>query len=70
MLARAMSVNGLDQLVAVRILRSPTIGQFPPRIRLAVLALRLVGLAWVWNAFTLVLATLALLLLTGFLLIS
>lgn len=51
-LARAMTINGLDRLLTLRLLRSPTIGQSPERIRLAVGAVALMLSMWISNTAT------------------
>lgn len=49
LLARAMSVNGLDRRVALAVLRSRLIGQSPARIRLAVGATAALLSMWISN---------------------
>ncbi len=49
LLARAMTVNGLDRRVAVGILRSPAIAQSPARIRIAVGAATFLLSMWISN---------------------
>jgi sodium-dependent dicarboxylate transporter 2/3/5 len=52
LLARAMTVNGLDRRVAIMILRSPSIGKSPERIRIAVGAVAALLSMWISNTAT------------------
>jgi sodium-dependent dicarboxylate transporter 2/3/5 len=52
LLARAMTVNGLDRRAALRLLESPAIGHSPARIRLAVGATAFALSMWISNTAT------------------
>jgi len=52
LIAQAMAVNGLDRRVAIAILRSPSIGKSPERIRLAIGAAAVLLSMWISNTAT------------------
>jgi len=52
LLARAMTVNGMDRWVALMILRSPSVGNSPERIRIAVGGVAALLSMWISNTAT------------------